>query len=301
MDNFDNEESEVDNGVLPFVKNDESEESEEIETRVEDNQPGEGENPEPGEGELDENGNPIVRTEKGTKLDPNPQSQVHQQLANERRIRENYERVLGDPEALRKYAKEAGMTLEEAKAEIKDDAKKFSPDRFKTAQDIADVLNELQGGLETTIKEIKAENQRLRGELSGISSSRQVERVATTMQSDIGSIQEKYPQLNPKSPDYDPALEKEIGSFYHELDAVDPNDPSKGYRGQFSLAKITERFMRVRGEGAKRGSQQAQTTVKTKIAGKVVTSSRSDSKDTQVSSAPGTSIAQKVARALKNS
>ena len=163
MDNFDNEESEVDNGNLPFVSNDESEESEEIETRDEEN-PGEEETPE-AEEELDGNGNPIVKTEKGTILDPNPQSAIHQQLANERRIRENYEKVLGNPELLRKYAKEAGISLEEAKAEIKEETKRFSPERFTKAQDIADALNEINDGVSKTIAEIQAENQRLRDEL----------------------------------------------------------------------------------------------------------------------------------------
>jgi len=294
MDNFDNEEPEVDNGVLPFVSSDDSDETDEIETRDDEDKSGEGETPESGETVEGEDGKAEI-TEKGTKLDPNPQSAVHQQLANEKRLRAQYEQVLADPALLRKYAKEAGMTLEEAKAEIKEEKKAlYTPDRFKSAQDVADVLNELQGKSDQTIAALQKELQGLRGELSGISSSRQVERVASSMQSDIGSIQEKYPQLNPKSPEYDKNLEKD-----HELDAIDPSNPNSGYKGQFSLAKIAERFMRVRGVGAKEGSQRAQTIVKTKMAGKVVTSSKNSSKDT-TSSDPGTSIAQKIQKALQN-
>jgi hypothetical protein len=293
--------TEVDGGNVPYQEVEES--NDEIEVRDDDQ--GEGESQTEvteteGEGE-GEGGQKPQLTEKGTKLDPNPLSAAHQQLANERKLRAQYEQVLSDPALLKRYAKEAGMTLEEAKAEIKDEkAKLYTPDRFKSAQDLADVLNELQGNftqVNQTVAQLKEENQRLRGELTGISGSRQLERVANNMGNDINAIQSAYPQLNPKSPEYDPELEKEIGSFYHELDF----DPSTGgYRGQYSLAKITERFMRVRGEGAKRGSQQAQTIVKTRQAGRVVTSSKGGSKDTPTASNPGTSIAQKIAKTLGN-
>lgn len=294
--------SEIDNGTVPYVSDQGSSENDEIEVREEGEGEGEGSAKPEGEGEGEGEGKPTL-TEKGTKLDPNPQSAIHQQLANERKIRAQYEQVLSDPTLLRKYAKEAGISLEEAKAEIKEEQKKlYTPENFKSAQDLANALNELQGNftkVNETITSLKEENQRLRGELDGINGSRRVEQVASIMGNDVAIVREKYPQLNPKSPEFDPELEKEIGSFYFELDAVDQSDPSKGFKGQYSLAKITDRFMRVRGEGAKKGSQQAQTIVKTKQAGKVVTSVKGDTKDTATqSSDPGTSIAQKIARTL---
>lgn len=291
--------TEVDGGNVPYQEVEES--NDEIEVRDDENEGGEGEaQPTDGEGEGEGEQKPQL-TEKGTKLDPNPQSAAYQQLANERRLRTQYEQVLSDPVLLRKFAKEMGLTVEEAKAEIKDEQKKlYTPDKFKSAQDLADALNEMHGEftkVTQTISQLQEENQRLRGELSGINGSRRLEHVASTMGNDISTIQSTYPQLNPKSPEYDPELEKEIGSFYHELDF----DPSTGgYRGQYSLAKIAERFMRVRGEGAKKGSQQAQTIVKTRQAGRVVTSSKGGSKDTPTASNPGTSIAQKIAKTLGN-
>lgn len=299
MDNFDQNEdtNEVDNGVLPFVSSDNSDETETIETRDDENQD-EGESSSQ-EGEGTE-GKPAL-TEKGTKLDPDPLSQAHQLLANERAKIASYEKVLSDPALLRKYAKESGMTLEEAKAEIKEEKKEteksYSPDRFKTAQDVADALNELAENSNKTVSQLKEQIQSLQGELSGISSTRNLERVTNSMQSDIASVQEKYPQLNPKSPEYDKELEKEIGSFYHELD-FDPQ--TGGYKGKFSIANITDRFMKVRGVGAKEGSARAQTIVKTKVSGQVVTSSKTSSKGASTSSDPGTSIAQKIQNALKN-
>lgn len=288
--------TEVDNGSVPYQGVEES--NDEIEVRDDDQGEGESQTEVTEvEGEGEGEGQPQL-TEKGTKLDPNPLSAAHQQLANERRLRAQYEQVLSDPALLRRYAKEAGISFEEAKAELKEEkAKLYTPDSFKSAQDLADFANNMKSEFEKTTAEIRAENQRLRQELSGINGSRQLERVASSMGSDINAIQSAYPQLNPKSPEYDPELEKEIGSFYHELDF----DPSTGgYRGQYSLAKITERFMRVRGEGAKRGSQQAQTIVKTRQAGRVVTSSKGGSKDTPTASNPGTSIAQKIAKTLGN-
>lgn len=291
--------TEVDGGNVPYQEVEES--NDEIEVRDDENEGGEGEaQPTDGEGEGEGEQKPQL-TEKGTKLDPNPQSAAYQQLANERRLRTQYEQVLSDPVLLRKFAKEMGLTVEEAKAEIKDEQKKlYTPDKFKSAQDLADALNEMEGRftqVNQTITSLREENQRLRGELSGINGSRRLEHVASTMGNDISTIQSTYPQLNPKSPEYDPELEKEIGSFYHELD-FDPQ--TGGYRGQYSLAKIAERFMRVRGEGAKKGSQQAQTIVKTRQAGRVVTSSKGGSKDTPTTSNPGTSIAQKIAKTLGN-
>src|SRR5258706_5905157 len=41
-------------------------------------------------------------TDKGTKLDPNPQSAVHQKLANAERLIGDFKKVLGSPELLRK-------------------------------------------------------------------------------------------------------------------------------------------------------------------------------------------------------
>lgn len=292
--------TEVDTGNLPYQEQEDS--NEELEVRDDENEGGEVENqPTDGEGEGEDGEQKPQLTEKGTKLDPNPQSAAYQQLANERRLRTQYEQVLSDPNLLRKFAKEMGLTVEEAKAEIKDEQKKlYTPDRFKSAQDLADVLNELQGNftkVNETVTQLREENQRLRGELSGINGSRHLEHVATTMGNDITTIREQYPQLNPKSPEYDPELEKEVGSFYHELD-FDP--ATGGYRGQYSLAKIAERFMKVRGVGAKKGSQQAQTIVKTRQAGRVVTSSKGGGKDTPTASNPGTSIAQKIAKTLGN-
>lgn len=288
--------SEVDNGSLPTQTiNDDS--NEEIEVRDEGDE-GEGESQTQNEDGEEGEGQPKL-TEKGTKLDPNPLSAAHQELANERRKLAQYQQVLSNPEMLKRYAAQMGMTLAEAKADIKEEQKQlaYTADRFKTPEDLANALNEMDGKYSKTIEELRAENQRLKEGFTGFSQSRQVERVANNMQRDVVSVREKYPELDPKSPEYDPELEKEIADFYEELD-LDP--ATGGYKGQFSLAKIADRVMRASGRAMKKGSQQAQTNVRVKQAGKVVTSSKSPSKEGKESNDPGTVIAQRIAKAMSN-
>jgi hypothetical protein len=288
---------EIDDGGMPSVTvNDDQSQDETIEVRDEGEDQG-GESQETETQNQGEQGKEQF-TEKGTRLDPNPLSAAHQELANERRLRQQFQAVLSDPVALRKYAKEAGYSMEEAKAEIKEEqAKLYTPDRFKTPEDVANALNEMHASNQKTVAELRSENQRLREGFSGFSQSRHIEQVANNMQSDIGTIREKYPELNPKSTEYDPELEKEIGSFYHELD-FDPD--TGGYKGNFSIASIAERVMRAAGRAKKQGSEQAQTNVRVKQAGKVVTSSKNTSKEVQESRDPGTVIAQRIAKAMGN-
>lgn len=239
-------------------------------------------------------------TEKGTKLDPNPQSAVHQELANARRTIQQMEGVLTNPTLLKRYAEQNGMTLAEAKADIKEDQEEqedlieeFTPDQFQTREDIAKALNTIRSTTSKTVKELKAENQRLREGYKGINSSRELERVANNMQKDITTVREKYPELNPSSPDFDKELEQSIGELYHELD-FDPT--SQTFRGKVSIAKIADRIMTAAGRAKKQGSRQAQTDVRVKQAGKVNQSKgKSGGTSTQ-----GMTIAQKIAKAYGN-
>jgi hypothetical protein len=284
---------EIDNGGLPSVTVNDNEVDDQVEVRDE----GEETEVQETETQAGDQGEPQY-TEKGTKLDPNPQSAAYQQLANERRLRTQFQQVLDNPEALKKYAAQMGLTLTEAKAEIKDEQQKlYTPDRFKTPEDVANALNEMAAANNKTVAELRAENQRLKEGFSGFSESRHIEHVAATMTQDIASVRAKYPELNPKSPEYDPDLEREIGEFYQELDA-DPR--TGGYRGNHSLAKIADRFMRATGRGRTKGSQQAQTDVRVKQAGRVVTSSKGSSKEASESKDPGTVIAQRIAKAMGN-
>lgn len=239
-------------------------------------------------------------TEKGTKLDPNPQSAVHQELANARRQIQQMEGLLTNPTALQNYARQNGMTLAEAKAEVKDEqedaedlVEEFTPDQFQTAGDVAKALNQMRSVTSKTVKELKAENSRLREGYKGINSSRELERVANNMEKEITTVRAKYPELNPTSPNFDKELEQSIGDMYNELD-FDP--ASQTFRGKVSIAKIADRMMGAAKLAKKQGSRQAQTNVVVKQAGKVNQSKgKSGSGNTQ-----GLTIAQKIAKAYGN-
>lgn len=282
--------SEIDTGGLPTQTVNDSPQEESEDEVVEQPETPEEETPkEEGDAEY---------TEKGTRLDPNPQSRAYQELANERRQRLQYQQVLENPEALKRYAAQMGLTLAEAKAEIKEEQKAvYTPDRFKTADDVANALNEMHTNHQKELEAIRAENESLKAGLTGFSQSRQVERIATTLSQDVSSVREKYPELNPKSPDYDPELEKEIGEMYHELDF---DERTGGYKGAYSLAKLTDRVMRAAGKARQKGSQDAQTQIKVKQAGRVVTTSKGSNKPAGESTDPGTAIAQRIAKALGN-
>lgn len=237
---------------------------------------------------------PVQYTEKGTKLDNDPLSAAHQQLANERNLRTQYETVLKSPELLSKFAKEAGYTLGEAKEAIKEEL--YSADKLQTGEDVANALNELRS---TSVKETstyKEEVKSLRKELEDLKAGRQVERVTNTINSEVSAIRTKYSALNPKDPSYDKELETEIGEMYHELDF---DEKTGGYKGNYSLMKLTDRIMRAAGKMKKKGSEEAQTTIINKEKGKVVTSSKPSTGEGGESDDPGTAIAQRIARSLK--
>lgn len=235
-------------------------------------------------------------TDKGTKRDQNPESARVQELANKVR---DYEAVLRSPELLRKFAKEAGYSLTEAKEVLedkKDEAEDaYTPDKLQTADDLAKALTELR---HSSVKETKAYRDKvdaLERELTILRNGRQVERITNNLQSDITAAREKYPVLNPKDPSYDPELEKEIGEMFNDLDY---DEQSRSYRGNYSLLKLTDRFMKATGRAKKKGSEEAQTDIVIKGRGKVTTGSKPASGGSE-SEDPGTAIAQRIAKSLK--
>jgi hypothetical protein len=238
-------------------------------------------------------------TEKGTKLDPNPLSAAHQQLANERKIRQQYEQVLTDPELLKRYATQAGLTFAEAKAEVKEAqnqaVEEYTADKFQNAEDLAKAFNEMRTGFSTQSKTYEEKIAALEGQLSGLSSSRRIEQVANQLSSDVLTVREKYPELDPKSSDFDKELEKDISELYHELD-FDPR--TNAYRGGYSLAKLADKIMSAAGKARQKGAERAQTVVREKVAGRVMTSGKATAKTETESTDPSTVIAQRIRNAM---
>lgn len=256
-----------------------------------------------GNGSQDDDGKGAGKTDKGTNLDPDPLTRANQLRANAEAMVKRYERVLASPELLREFAKKAGYSLAEAKEALNDAKDKseevaFKPDRFKTKDDLASAFNELAGGYKKEISDLKKELEDLRKGFTGFQANDRVRQVATTMSADISSVQKEYPQLNPSSPEYDPELEKRITAFYAKLDAVDPDDLQKGFKGNISLAWVAEQFMGVAAGARKNGADSAKTQVIVKKAGRIVDTGKGGSSGKGESSNPGTSIALKIAQEM---
>jgi DNA-binding transcriptional MerR regulator len=238
----------------------------------------------------------VKLTEKGTKLDPDPLSAAHQQLANERSLRTQYETVLRSPELLKKFAKEAGYTLEEAKEALKEEV--YSADKLQTGEDVANALNEIRSMTTKETKTYREQVENLQKELNDLKAGREREALVSKTTSDVTAIRAKYSELNPKDPSYDKELESEIGKMYYKLDF---DEGSQRWLGRYSLAEITDFKMSGMTRAKKKGSEEAQTDIKVKERGKVVTSSKPSSGEGAESDDPGTAIAQRIARSFKKS
>jgi len=236
-------------------------------------------------------GKPVL-TDKGTKLDSNPQSAVHQELANARRVAKQAKEILGNPVLLREYMQKAGW--EQGKTDPAEAPLPFSVEKLQEAKDIADALNKLASENSTLKDSYGKELKDLQTALVGLASERRVERVASFLESDTSTIREKYPELNPKSPEYNPELEGDIAALYHELD-FDPQ--TGGYKGQYSLAKVTERVMSAASKASAKASQKAQTTIQDKARGKTVTSDKgSDGSVDESKQSPEATIASRISK-----
>jgi hypothetical protein len=227
-------------------------------------------------------------TEKGTKLDPNPQSAAYQLLANERRAREQAENILRNPDLLKQYIEQSGI-LKQPEAE----EPAFNAENIKTADDVINALNTMRSefsqreqAYENTIRELKQE-------LTGLSTERSYERIAKTIESDIVRVREAYPELNPKSPQYNKEIEKAITNLYHRAD-YDPQ--TKRFMGKVTLAEIADTYMQGISVAKQQGSREAQTRVIDKSKGKVVTSSKATAVEEKESTDPGANIAREISK-----
>jgi hypothetical protein len=250
----------------------------------------------------------VKYTEKGTKLDPNPESAVHQELANAKRTIQQMTTVLKSPELLRRYAKESGMTLEEAKEEIKEKQEQveeeFSAEKLQTGDDVARALNEIKKGYGKETQTLKETIKNLQSKLDGMSNQSRVEKAVSTLGNDISSVRGKYDQLDPKmdkdgkptNPNYNPELENHIGALYKKLDI----DEQTGVpRGNVSLAEVADAVMIGVESARKAGSQEAQTVIKEKRAGRIVTTSKGVPESESEDEDAGTTIANRISKYFK--
>lgn len=286
------------------VENDQDESSENNSDQT-DNQEGDEENKDENE---DGSQQPKQeKTEKGTKLDPNPKSAVHQQLANERRMRGQMEQVLASPQLIAKFMQEQyGITVDVSKKgqPAQQDttqpaqttsSKKWTAKDFESLEDVAEKFNGLQEQFTNEISKRDEEIKGLKGQLGGISERGRILQIADTMEGDVKALSAE-PELNPQSPEFIPGLEDEIGALYHKLDF---DEASGMYRGNYSLREIGESIIKTARTAKKAGSQRAQTIVRDKTGGRIRTGNQGNNVASRDELPPAQSIAQGIAKMFK--
>jgi hypothetical protein len=240
-----------------------------------------------------------VLTDKGTKLDPKPESAQYQLLANARRKLEKYEQILTDPKLYKEYAKTAGFAdaPKEAPVELDELERMLDPEKLQTSDDVAAALRQFSKMNSEKSARYEQQIQELKQRLDSQSEHEKVLGVANTITNDISRVREKYPELDPKSASFNPELEKEIGEMYEELDF----DQEAGrYRGNYSLTKIADRFMKTASIFKKAGATENQTIVKEKQMGKVVTGGKKSAQESEDDLTPEQTIARRISRVYKN-
>ena len=239
-------------------------------------------------------------TEKGTKVDPNPQSAIHQELANEKRTRTNYERVLADPKLLAKFAKEQyGLNLPAAEGEKAEGTtegeteaiKEFEGKDFESLDDVAKVVNGLRKSFVETHNADKQEIAQLKETVQGLLQGGQVAKTSTNITHDIQALQ-ALPELTKGNPEYIEGLEEKIVNEYHRVDS----DGKGFYKGEHSLKEIADRFLDIAKTARKAGSQSAQTIVKDKTRGAVKTGPATTEEEDTSEMSPSDSIASGIAK-----
>lgn len=243
-------------------------------------------------------------TDKGTKLDSNPKSAVHQQLANANREMQRYQEFLQDPKAVRKYLEdlegELGEKTGETKEQIRDKAEDENlvtdPSKIQTPEDLQSYIKFLTKGIEK-------EKESFRKERESFNQQATEKAINERLVSDIDTLQNKYPFLRATNadgsanPEFDAELEKEITDQYQELDF---DKKSGKFLGKISILSIAERAIRIRKLGEATGSKKAQTVVQDKRAGAVKTGGGKTTSSDESKMTSTQLIASRIAKARGN-
>lgn len=234
-------------------------------------------------------------TEKGTKLDSNPQSALHQQLANEKRARSQVEQVLGDPKLLAKFAEQQyGIKIPVEQETAKQDVptKQYTAEDFQNIEDVATKFNELQKSFdeksrsyEEQIKELKTVADRL------VDGSRDTQ-ITSAMEKDVVSLK-SVPELKRGDPDFVEGLEAKIVERYYQQDF---DEQTGKFRGNTSLKRVADDIIEAIKLGRQAGAQKAQTIVKDKTEGRVRTSAPAKTEQSTDNMSAGGSIAAGIKR-----
>jgi len=226
-------------------------------------------------------------TDKGTKVDPDPLSAANQLRANAEREARALKTLLSDPERLSQYMKEQFPPKVEAAP-----VKQYTAEDFANLEDVANVVNKLQAESTAKTEAQEATIKQLTTAVKSLLQGGRAQQLASTTESDVNTLK-GMPELDPKSPDFIDGLENDIAEMYHKLDF---DEQTGTYKGQYSIADIGNRMITAAKRARQAGSLKAQTVVKDKSQGKVVTSPKAvDDKDTSNMS-PENSIAQGISK-----
>lgn len=235
-----------------------------------------------------------VLTEKGTKLDPNPQSAVHQQLANERREKENMLKLLSNPKALKEFMEKQYGNIEDVKTET-EEVREFKAEDFSSIEDVAKTMNEIKRDFDERDKAKEKVIAELKQTISSLAGDSFQQKVVSTVEKEVSELS-KMDELNPESENYIEGLEAEIVKEYQRLDL----DEQTGMpRGKHSIAEIGRRFIEIAKTARKAGSLKAQTIVKDKSAGRIKTSTKVNDEPNTDDLLPGDSIALGISKMFK--
>ena len=241
----------------------------------------------------------VEYTEKGTKKDPNPQSAIHQELANERRLRMQMEQVLGNPQLLNQYMEQQfGIKAPQFQTEqqtTEPKATRYKAEEFKSVEDIVDKLNEVNETFDSKLKSYEQENQQLKQAVIGILQEGQQSKFVSSLTQEANALKGEK-ELDPKSPEYIEGLEGDIVLAYQQFNT----DPQTGqFVPRVTLSQVGKQVIEAARKARAKGSMQAQTVVKDKSEGRVRTGNQVQTEPDTDSMSASDSIAARIRRMAK--
>lgn len=241
-------------------------------------------------------------TEKGTKLDKDPKSALHQQLANEKRLREQMTQVLGNPKLIAQFMKsqynidvpvegdQKGKT-----EEVVEEVEEFKAEDFEDVDDVASKFNEMRKAFLERDKTKELKITELEGKINELINGGQRARIASNISQGVDSLR-KAAELTPGSPDFIPGLEEKITEQFNKLDF---DEATQSYRGQYSIDQVGKDLIDAIRMGRKAGSDKAQTIVKNKSQGQIKTSPKVSTEVDTDNMTPENSIAVGISKMFK--
>jgi hypothetical protein len=166
----------------------------------------------------------------------------------------------------------------------------ITPDKLQTLDDVSRYLTESKREVAERTSAYEREIKGLREEVNQMTTKQYQQAIHSELANGIQLVQEKYPELRD---DGEPELVQEVIAMYEELNI----DPQTGMdTGRVPLTKVADRLMRVRNSVKKSASDEAQTVVRQKSMGKVVTSQQPTGGQTNWDDL---SIAERIAKTYK--